>query len=290
MPAQPGTLQAFFLRGSEELRVCRHSPALFTRVKNSWVAWCHPTAGWCSVSTETRSPQPREHSRVSTCAPKEERSPQYPSVGTGCRSHRIPPAENPLPQPSFPITCFLQVHGGGCRHWRGSCRLTGGCWWLLGGWGRGPVQVLLPLLTCCILQGLHPPEETGWRAEVQRPCASWWTRRWWPAFHWAAQEEREGREGWEDLGKPSLRGIVVLGRCHHELTVVLSALPVPQPAHAAIPNFYFSLYGLKTTKDPGSWAGLNMKLLMGGSGNSTPCRTEHNSEKTEKNLEGRKGI
>lgn len=174
--ASNSTNVTFALRGRKERWVCWRSPALFTRLNNSSLAWCHPTAGGCSISTETQS-APSECSHVPMRTPKEMRSPRYPPAGTGRSSHRIPPPQClPPPHPGFPLTCFLQVHGGGCLHRCGSCRLVGGHRQLLRGRCQGPVPAFLLLLACRLPQGLCPREETGRRAEMQRLCPSWWTR------------------------------------------------------------------------------------------------------------------
>lgn len=272
--ASISTNVTFSLRGRKKWWVCWCSSALFTRLNNSSVTWCHTTAGWCLIPTKTKSaphPTPRDRGRMPTCTPKEERPCRYPPADTRRSSHRIPPPERPPTHPGFPLTCFLQVHGGGCLHRCGHCRLAGGHRWLLRGRRRGPVLALLPLLARRLLQGLCPREETGQRAEMQQPCTSWWTRCQQPAFHRAGQEERAGRRaqrtGQRDLGKPPLRGILALGSCHDEFIALLLVLPInndfPQLGHAVILNItYFSLCGLKI-KDPGLQTGLNVKLLAG---------------------------
>lgn len=110
-------------------------------------------------------------------------------------SSRAPAAASRLP-----LTCLLQVHGGGCWHRCGSCPLAGGRQRLLCGrcWGRVPV-LLLPL-SRRVPQGLCPPEETGGRAEMQRPCTLWWTQCWQLACPQGGQEERVGRRSQRTAG------------------------------------------------------------------------------------------
>lgn len=76
--ASNSTNVTFALRGRKERWVCWRSPALFTWLNNSSVAWCHPTAGGCSISTETKS-APSERSHVPMRTPKEVRSPPVPT-------------------------------------------------------------------------------------------------------------------------------------------------------------------------------------------------------------------
>lgn len=76
-------------------------------------------------------------------------------------SHPIPSPERPALHPCLPLTCFLQVHGGGCLQRRGSRWLTGGRRRLLRGRARGSVLRLLPPLAPRVPQRLPPSAQTG---------------------------------------------------------------------------------------------------------------------------------
>lgn len=151
--ASVSTHVTFSLRRRKQQRVHRSSPALLIQLNNSSAPVTSQQlagVGFLLCSAQRAQPHISMHPKRG----------ELSSIPTSSSFHHpIPPPERRALQPCSPLTCFLQVHGGGCLSCCSSRCLSGGCRRLLRGRSRG-LGLLSPLAPR-VPQGLGPPGETN---------------------------------------------------------------------------------------------------------------------------------